>query len=232
MRRILVLDDNRDLAENLAEIIADRGDEAVIAGDEHRALALVAERRFDVLVSDLRMPRMSGAHVLREVRRIDPGLPAIVVTALGEADGLGAAEREGLFALLPKPVPIARLLALLGAARRNGLVALALDDAALRDTLREALRDRGFASVEASSLLELSPPVTPFAAIVDARREDAAGSEARPFARHFPTLPLLVLTADPGRPPPWPHQALFAKPLSVSQVAETLDRLYEVQGLG
>ena len=72
----------------------------------------------------------------------DPNLPAVVITAYTNDDDLEAARNEGVLAVLPKPAPVARLLELLGAARRGGLVAIIEDDAALSDNLSEVLRRR------------------------------------------------------------------------------------------
>src|ERR1043166_8386039 len=96
MRRYLLVDDNVAFAENVAEIIADTGAEAVVAESGERAMALVAGARFGELV--------------HRIRAVDPGLPAIVVTAYTADDELAAARAEGLLAILPKPVPMARLL--------------------------------------------------------------------------------------------------------------------------
>src|SRR5262249_4497974 len=154
MRRYLVVDDNRAFAENLAEILCDQGAEVSVAGGGEEALALSQKTRFDALVTDMRMPVMSGARLVHEIRAVDPGLPAIVVTAYtGETDLL-AARQEGLLAVLPKPVPLDRLAKLLESARRDGLVALVDDDSALADNLGEILRDRGFSVVMAKSVSE------------------------------------------------------------------------------
>src|SRR5579859_2009935 len=120
MRSYLIVDDNTAFAENLAEILTDAGDEAVIAPSGEGAIELVRARRFDALLCDMRMPDMGGAEVVHRLRRIDPGLPAIVITAYTTDDQLVAAWREGLLAVLPKPVPVPRLLDLLRVARRDG----------------------------------------------------------------------------------------------------------------
>src|SRR5512136_1540991 len=135
MRRYLVVDDNRDFAENLAEILRENGDETEVAYGGEQALARVRARRFDVVVTDMRMPAMGGARLLHEIRRVDPGLAAVVVTAHASDLDLDAARREGLLAVLPKPVPVDRLRALLAVARRDGLVVVVEDDEALRENL-------------------------------------------------------------------------------------------------
>src|SRR6266511_3636213 len=135
MRSYLVVDDNRDFAENLAEILRDRGDDVAVAENGEAAAALVRTRRFDAVLTDMRMPLMGGAELVHEIRRIDPGAAAMVITAHVGDDALEAARREGLLAVLPKPVEVPRVLALLASARRDGLVVVVEDDTRPSDNL-------------------------------------------------------------------------------------------------
>jgi two-component system, response regulator PdtaR len=210
MRRYLLVDDNAAFAENLAEI-----------------LALLQTTRYDAIVSDMRMPAMGGAELIHRVRAIDPTLPAIVITAYTADNDLEAARREGLVAVLSKPVPIARLVALLGQARRDGLVALVEDDSALADNLTEALRGRGFAAITAQSVLEAENlGVRPFVGIVDLRVPGGPDGEAmRRLAATFPGLPLVVITAL-DTPPALPHAGFFEKPFDTGALLDAVERLY------
>jgi CheY-like chemotaxis protein len=229
MRRYLIVDDNVAFAENLAEIIADAGDaEAVVVDSGEKALARVQQERFNALVSDMRMPEMNGAELVHLIRRADPELPALVVTAYTADNELEAARHEGLMAVLPKPVPVPRLLELLGRARRNGIVALVEDDAALADNLTEALRGRGFAAVTARSVLETERlGVRPFAALVDLRLPGGADGEAmRRLHAKFPGLPLIVITAHSDQPAPLPSAALFTKPFDTGALLTAIERLH------
>jgi CheY-like chemotaxis protein len=231
MRTYLLVDDNAAFAENLAEIIEDAGDQAVLAESGARALELVAGRRFDALISDMRMPAMSGAQLVHQVRQIDAGLPAIVVTAYTADNELEAARKEGLLAVLPKPVPLARLVELLRSARRDGLVALVEDDVDLADNLTEALRGRGFAAVTASSVLETERlgQVAPFTALVDLRVPGGSDGEAmRRLSERFPGLPLLVITAYAKTAPPIEHRQLFEKPFDTRELLAVIERLHAV----
>ena len=155
MRRYLVVDDNEAFAENLAEILADTGAEVDIALGGEQALELVERKRYDLVISDMRMPIMGGAELVQHLRRVEPGLPAIVITAYINDEDLQSARDEGVLAVLPKPAPIRRLLALCAAARRDALLALIHDDAGIIESLGEALRQRGFATVSV-----LPPPAT------------------------------------------------------------------------
>jgi CheY-like chemotaxis protein len=225
MRHYLLVDDNLAFAENIGEILRDLGDEVSLAGDGEEALTLAGKRRFDAMVTDMRMPLMGGAELVHHVRRIDPGLAAIVVTAHVRDDALEAARREGLLAALGKPVPIDRLVRLLGLARRDGTVVIVEDDEALADNLCEALRGRGFAAVTAASLLETERlgPISPFCALVDMRVPGGPAGEAmRCLTAKYPRLPMLVVTAYQDEPP-FPYQALFSKPFDTGALLEAVE---------
>jgi len=228
MRRYLIVDDNRDFAENLAEILRDQGDEVAIATSGLEALALAREARFDALLTDMRMPLMGGAELVHEVRRFDPGLAALVITAHAGDDALEAARREGLLAVLPKPVPVPRLLELLAVARRDGLVVVVEDDQRLSDNLCEVLRGQGFAAVTAASVLETERlgPVRPFAALVDLRVPGGPDGEAmRRLSQRFPHLPMIVMTGVHGEAP-LPTQAFFEKPFDTGALLAAVNRLH------
>jgi len=233
MRRYLIVDDNREFAENLAEILRDGGDDVAIAESGPEALALAHERRFDALLTDMRMPFMGGAELVHEIRRIDPGAPAMVITAHVADDAIEAARREGLLAVLPKPVAVGKLLGLLAVARRDGLVAVVEDDPRMSDNLCEALRGRGFAAVTAASVLETERlgPVEPFCALVDLRVPGGSDGEAmRRLREKFPGLPVIVVTGIPEVPSLLPHQGYFTKPFDTGELLAAVERVHRERG--
>ncbi len=228
MRRYLFVDDNREFAENLVEIAGECGCACEMAATGAEAVEKVRLTRFDALVTDMRMPGMGGAAVVNAIRRVDPGLPAVVLTAhAGDAD-LDAARREGLLAVLAKPVPVDRLLALLGAARRDGLLAVLEDDQALLDNLTEALRLRGFAAVTASSVLHADHlgPVRPFAALADLRLPGGPDGEAiRRLEARFPGIPVVAVTAFPSAAPA-SARATFSKPFDTAALLDVVEQIH------
>ncbi len=149
MRSYLILDDNLPYAENLAEIVSDHGDRVRFTDRGEEALSWVSEERFDAVLTDMRMPQMSGAQFLHRIRAVDPDLPAIALTAYSRDRELEQAREEGLLGVFSKPAPIAQLLALLGRARRGGLVALVEDEPSLADNLTETFSLAGFSTVTA-----------------------------------------------------------------------------------
>ncbi len=230
MRHYLLVDDNRAFAENLAEIIRDLGDEVTVVDSGIDALARVRQTRFDAMLTDMRMPVMSGAELVHQTRRADPGLPALVVTAYIGDEDLSFARQEGLLAVLQKPVPVERLLGHLQRARRDGLVVVVEDDLMMADNLSEALCERGFTSVSAHSVADTQRlgELRPFAAVVDLRVPGGPdGEAARTLRARFPRMPQLVVTAhDPTAAPPLEGGKLFHKPFDTGALLAELERLY------
>lgn len=227
MRHYLIVDDNLEHADNLAEILRDCGDEVDVCGGGLEALVLAGSRRYDALITDMRMPVMDGARLVHEIRRVDPGLPALLSSAYTSVEDLQSARREGLLAVLPKPVPVQRLLSLLGSARRGGLVAIVEDDLQLCDALSEALAGAGFTAVCAHSLAETVGLPDPFAAVVDLRVPGGpAGAAAAVLRARWPDLPIAVMTGHDDDAPesPWP---VFHKPFDVGRLLGALGEAHQ-----
>jgi CheY-like chemotaxis protein len=230
-RRYLVVDDNQEFAENLAEIIEERGGQVDIVPSGDEALAKVANTKYDALISDMRMPVMGGAELVHRIRRLDAGLPALVITAYTRDDDVDAARNEGVLAVLPKPPPVSRLMELIAGARRDGLVAIIEDDAQLLDNLSEALRAQGFAAVTATSVTETERlgGVAPFAALVDLRVPGGPdGFAMNLLGQRFPGLPMIVITGLADLPLTT-HEQLFTKPFRTADLMDAVERLYRSQ---
>ena len=229
-RRYLLVDDNVAFAENLAEILREEGADVSIAHSGAAALELIRHHRFDVLVTDMRMPAMNGAQLVHQVRRADAGLPAIVVSAYSGDSDLRAAWSEGLLAVLPKPVPVGRLLELVARARRGGLVALVEDDPAFAENIAEVLRERGFSTITARSIAETSElaSLRPFLALADLRMPlTADGEPVRRLHAQFPWLHTFIVTAYAGEVALPTGVPVFEKPCDTSALLGAIEREYE-----
>jgi DNA-binding response OmpR family regulator len=79
--RLLLLEDDEETAETLAQGLGKEGHEVALARDVASALALVAEQRFDAAVLDLMVPGGSGYDVLEALRKSEPRVPALLLTA-------------------------------------------------------------------------------------------------------------------------------------------------------
>lgn len=111
--RVLVVDDEPEIAELLRAMLESAGYEVASADSGLVALELLAEARFDAIVSDLRMPGMDGAALWREVRQRHPSLARRMLFVTGDTLSAGASQfldQTGC-ARLEKPFAKAELLA-------------------------------------------------------------------------------------------------------------------------
>ena len=101
--RVLVVDDERGIAEALGDALSDEGYEVRLAGNGHEALSVLAGWRPGVILLDLMMPTMDGwAFRAEQLRRPDVAdVPVVVVSA--RRDITQEAERLGAAGVLPKP---------------------------------------------------------------------------------------------------------------------------------
>ena len=93
--RVLVVDDERSMRELLTIVLKRDGYEVLVAEDGKRAIELLKKQRVDILITDIRMPQMSGVDVLREAKNIDPEIISIVMTAFATTDTAVEALRLG-----------------------------------------------------------------------------------------------------------------------------------------
>ncbi len=113
---ILIAEDNREHREALAHVFAGRGYRVTAVADGLEALRTVAGAHVDVLLTDLRMPRLGGMALLRVAREIRPDIPVIVITAYGDDVTAGEAGARGAVAFLRKPIRRDQILAATAAA--------------------------------------------------------------------------------------------------------------------
>ncbi|MBL8735773.1 MAG: sigma-54-dependent Fis family transcriptional regulator [Planctomycetes bacterium] len=101
--RVLVVDDERDLAELAAFFLERAGFKARCAASAEEALQLLQHERFEVVVSDVRMPRMNGLELLQAIRRKDPDVEVLLLTGYPDLQAAVSAIKLGAFDYLAKP---------------------------------------------------------------------------------------------------------------------------------
>src|SRR5690349_7374150 len=102
--RVLVVDDDRQSCEMLEEALSLRGFAVRWTTSASEALGLAQESAdYDVVLTDLRMGSANGLDLCRDINRIDPGLPVIVITAFGSIQTAVEAMRSGAFDFITKP---------------------------------------------------------------------------------------------------------------------------------
>jgi CheY-like chemotaxis protein len=108
--RILVVDDHALIGLTVARVLNHRGFLTVVARSGEEALGRLAQERFDAVVSDVRMPEMSGLELLENIRAQCLDLPVVLMTATAEPGLWQSALALGAAALLEKPFSREQLL--------------------------------------------------------------------------------------------------------------------------
>lgn len=116
---ILIIDDEKNIREGLAASLELEGYNPVLAKDGKEGLELISRGDIDLVITDLRMPQVSGAEVLAKVSSESPGLPVIVLTGHGSIDSAVDAMRNGAYDFLTKPLSLDRLTLIVKRALQN-----------------------------------------------------------------------------------------------------------------
>jgi two-component system response regulator HydG len=138
--RALVVDDVVDMAETIAMDLEASGFEAQIARGGAEAIASFQRDPVDVVITDLRMRDVDGLDVLDGIRRVDPEVPVVLMTAFGAVETAVEAMRRGAYDYVTKPFELQMLRTLVERACRER--SLTRENALLRRTLRTNLAAR------------------------------------------------------------------------------------------
>ena len=104
MARVLIVDDDHDIRETIKDMLEGEGYEIFLAADGERALALQKEKKCQVVLVDLMLPRMNGIEVVKRVKDVDARAESIIITGHGSIDTAVKAMRHGAFDYLSKPL--------------------------------------------------------------------------------------------------------------------------------
>ncbi len=135
-KQILVVDDEPNLRRVLSAQLARDGYEVHTAEDGEGALDLLKEHHIDLVITDLRMPKMDGMELLRRAVELDDELPIVMITAHGTVDNAVEALKTGAFDYITKP----------------------FDQAEVRAIVRKALKTRDLSENEATRSPATSVP--------------------------------------------------------------------------
>ena len=133
---ILVIDDEEVMRDVLHTLLGQAGYRVTLASDGPQGLALARQQTFDAAIVDVMLPEMGGIEVLEELRRIDPELVILMITAFASVETALQAMKRGAFDYVTKPFKHEEVLHIL----RNGLNQRRLQDE--NRQLRTALRDQ------------------------------------------------------------------------------------------
>jgi nitrogen regulation protein NR(I) len=128
-KQVLIVDDEPNLRKILAAQLSRDGYDVMVAEDGEQGLTMLRENHIDLVVTDLKMPKVDGMTLLREALRESPDLPIVMITAHGTVDTAVEALKLGAFDYLTKP----------------------FDKDEVRQVVAKALRTRALAQEEATA---------------------------------------------------------------------------------
>jgi putative nucleotidyltransferase with HDIG domain len=117
--RVLVVDDNASLLRFLVSAFSANGCTVTQAAAAEQALGLITEQTFDLVVSDIKMPGLSGLDLLRAVKGKQPGTPVVLITGNPSVNSAVFGLRHGAYDYLPKPFSIREIQELLARIRTD-----------------------------------------------------------------------------------------------------------------
>ncbi len=110
MANILIIDDEKSIRKTLSEILSYEGYKIDEAGDGEEGLKKFSEKTYDVVLCDIKMPKLDGIEFLDRSKMINPDVPVIMISGHGNVDTAVEAVKKGAFDYISKPPDLNRLL--------------------------------------------------------------------------------------------------------------------------
>ena len=107
--KILVVDDEPSICEVLCEALTLKGYKVILAKNGHEAMDVIRGNTVSAVITDIRMPKMSGTVLLRRIKEISPTVPVIIITGYATVNDAVDLMKQGAADYIPKPFSIARL---------------------------------------------------------------------------------------------------------------------------
>src|SRR6266436_6706497 len=132
---VLIIDDEEEIRESIEMLLNSEGLSTDTAGNGEEGLKKIEENLYDAVLLDLMLPGRSGMEVQKDIRRIDPTLPVIIITAIGALETAVTAIKEGSFDYVTKPWNNEKLVVIVNnAVKQRQLMS---ENAQLRRALKE-----------------------------------------------------------------------------------------------
>jgi CheY-like chemotaxis protein len=119
--RVLVIDDDADIRRLLADILTTAGHQVTDVCSGAEAAAIFKKDNFDLVLTDLEMPEMSGWEIARSLKKQDPNLMIALITGWGETIDSAQLQESGIDTIVNKPFRMDQILGLAVAAQAKGV---------------------------------------------------------------------------------------------------------------
>ncbi len=142
---VLVVDDNVEFCQSLKDVLEMKGFTVTTAYDGIAAVESMKTGKPDLVLMDVRMPRMNGTQSFEQMRKLDPDVHVILMSAYSVESLVTNALRDGAFGFLKKPLDFDKLFEVIDKSSPNGKLILAVDDDEVFCLdLKETLTNKGY----------------------------------------------------------------------------------------
>ena len=182
---VLIIDDEEEIRESIELLLASEGLTTDTAATGEEGLRKIEENHYDVALLDLMLPGKSGMEVQKDIKRIDPTLPVVIITAMGAIEAAVAAIKEGSFDYVTKPWNNEKLLVIIANAVKQRV--LTSENIQLRRALKERF---GYSNIigkseKILSVLDLVTQIAPSRSTILIQGESGTGKELIAKAIHI-----------------------------------------------
>jgi len=183
--QVLILDDERNYLLILEALLSDAGYAVTALDDPEMGMAYLEESEVDLVITDMKMPKMTGQEVLERVKKAYPHIPVIIMTAFGSIEGAVDAMRVGAFDYVTKPFSNEELMLTVAKAAQFGRTQR--ENILLRKSLEEryAVHQLIGRSKAMGQVLEMVDRAAPSRSTVLIMGESGTGKEMVAKAIHY-----------------------------------------------
>ena len=185
METVLIVDDEKNYPPILSAVLEEEGFETLTANSGREALEIVQNADVDIVLTDMKMPAMDGIELLERIKKKDPDLPVIMMTAHGTVEKAVEAMQKGAYSYLLKPFDNERLILYVNKAK--SMYHVVKENRQLRDAVRSQY---SFGNIIGKSkgmqeVFETIRKVAPASATVLVEGESGTGKELVAKSIHF-----------------------------------------------
>jgi len=141
---VLVVDDQIGMLETFTDILEGRGFSVATADDGFQAIKKVKKQDFDLIFMDIKMPGINGVQTFREIKKINPKVSVIMMTAYSVEDLVKEAIEEGAYTLIYKPFDMDKVIQTIERVLETVLVLVVDDRLEDRETFKDILENKGY----------------------------------------------------------------------------------------
>jgi two-component system response regulator HydG len=183
-KNILLVDDHKSFRDSLAKVLNNEGYKVFAANDGEEALDILRQEHINLILTDLKMPKMDGVELLRVAKTLHPEVEVILITGFGTVDTAVTAMKDGAFDYIQKPFKPRDIIKLVRKALEKQ--SLVLENRFLQERIREFQKFEKIIgqSPAMRKILEVVAQVAPSSATVLIQGESGTGKELIAQAIH------------------------------------------------